>query len=216
MALIPIIQPPIMLLLTSREERLIRMPDMREVSRKEIIIFPVVGMILCTFPRPGRDSAARAVFLRQHPQGKRRGRPFGNTARNAIIDTATILVGLTVGASTQGDVFLNPKSVGIFALGAVAFSIATASGILFAKFMNLFLKEKINPLLGAAGVSAVPGSAREVHMMGQKTDPNQFPADACCGLQLLGGYWLGGLRRYPLEFSYRITRIRRGSRACSL
>ena len=99
---------------------------------------------------------------------------LAKTAASAIIDTATIFLGFTVGASTQGDVFLTPKSVGIFILGAVAFSIATASGILFAKLMNLVTKSKINPLLGAAGVSAVPGSAREVHLVGQKEDPSNY------------------------------------------
>ena len=121
---------------------------------------------------------------------------LANTARNAIIDTATILVGLTVGASTQGDVFLNAKSVGIFALGAIAFSIATASGLLFAKFMNLFLKEKINPLLGASGVSAVPGSAREVHMMGLKADPTNFllmHAMACNSSGVIGSAVCAGI-----------------------
>jgi oxaloacetate decarboxylase beta subunit len=96
------------------------------------------------------------------------------TARTAIIDIAIILLGVTVGASTQGDVFLTSKSVGIFVLGAVSFCIATACGVLFAKFMNLFLKSKINPLLGAAGVSAVPDSARVVQIVGQQEDPSNF------------------------------------------
>jgi oxaloacetate decarboxylase beta subunit len=95
-------------------------------------------------------------------------------ARTAIIDTVTILLGLTVGASTQADVFLTPKSVGIFVLGAASFCVATAAGLLFAKFMNLFLRDKINPLLGAAGVSAVPDSARVVQIVGQQEDPTNF------------------------------------------
>jgi oxaloacetate decarboxylase beta subunit len=99
---------------------------------------------------------------------------LANTARNAVIDTATILLGITVGASTQGDVFLTKSSVGIFALGAFSFCIATAAGVIFAKIMNLFLKSKINPLLGAAGVSAVPDSARVVQIVGQKEDPTNF------------------------------------------
>ena len=196
MALIPIIQPPIMRLLTSREERLIRMPDLREVSRKELIIFPVVGMILCTFLAPASIPLLGPFFFGNILKESGVVDRLANTARTAIIDTATILVGLTVGASTQGDVFLNPKSVGIFALGAVAFSIATASGMLFAKFMNLFLKEKINPLLGAAGVSAVPGSAREVHMMGQKADPTNFllmHAMACNSSGVIGSAVCAGI-----------------------
>lgn len=172
MALIPIIQPPIMKLLTSRKERLIRMPDLRDVSRRELVIFPVVGLVLCTFLAPASIPLLGPFFFGNIMKESGVVDRLANTARNAIIDTATIILGLTVGASTQGDVFLNPKSVGIFVLGAIAFSIATASGILFAKFMNLFLKVKINPLLGAAGVSAVPGSAREVHMMGRRrTEP---------------------------------------------
>ncbi len=95
-------------------------------------------------------------------------------ARGAIIDSVTILLGVTVGASTQGNVFLTSQSVGIFVLGALSFAVATASGLLFAKIMNLFLKTKINPLLGAAGVSAVPDSARVVQIVGQKEDPTNF------------------------------------------
>lgn len=196
MALIPIIQPPIMRLLTSKNERIIRMPEMREVSRREIIIFPVVGMVLCTFLAPASIPLLGPFFFGNILKESGVVDRLANTARTAIIDTATILVGLTVGASTQGDVFLNPKSVGIFALGAVAFSIATASGILFAKFMNLFLKDKINPLLGAAGVSAVPGSAREVHMMGQKADPTNFllmHAVACNSAGVIGSATCAGI-----------------------
>jgi oxaloacetate decarboxylase beta subunit len=121
---------------------------------------------------------------------------LADSARTAIIDTATILLGFTVGASTQADVFVNPKSVGIFFLGAVAFSIATASGVIFAKFMNLFMKEKINPLLGASGVSAVPGSAREVHVMGLKEDPTNFllmHAMACNSSGVIGSAICAGI-----------------------
>ncbi len=196
MALIPIIQPPIMKLLTSKKERLIRMPDLRQVSRKELIIFPVVGLILCTFLAPASIPLLGPFFFGNLMKESGVVDRLANTARNAIIDTATIFLGLTVGASTQGDVFLNPKSVGIFLLGAVAFSIATASGLLFAKFMNLFLKEKINPLLGAAGVSAVPGSAREVHLMGQKADPTNFllmHAMACNASGVIGSAICAGI-----------------------
>jgi len=121
---------------------------------------------------------------------------LAKTAASSIIDTATIFLGFTVGASTQGDVFLTPKSVGIFFLGAVAFSIATASGVLFAKLMNLFMKDKINPLLGAAGVSAVPGSAREVHLQGQKEDPSNYllmHAMACNSSGVIGSAICAGI-----------------------
>jgi len=174
MALIPVIQPPIMLLLTTKKERLIKMPPTREASKKEKLIFPVVGVILCCFLAPTALPLLGMLFLGNFLKECGVVNRLANTAQNAIIDTATIFLGFTVGASTQADVFLTPKSLGIFFLGAVAFSIATASGIIFAKIMNLFLKEKINPLLGAAGVSAVPGSAREVHLMGLKEDPTNF------------------------------------------
>ena len=174
MALIPVIQPPIMRLLTSREERLIRMPPGREVSKKELVIFPVVAVLLCCFLAPTALPLLGMLFLGNFLKECGVVNRLAGTAQSAIIDTATIFLGFTVGASTQGDVFLSPKALGIFCLGAVAFSIATASGVIFGKIMNLFLKEKINPLLGAAGVSAVPGSAREVHVMGLKEDPTNF------------------------------------------
>ncbi len=174
MALIPVIQPPIMLLLTTKKERLIKMPPAREASRKEKIIFPVVGVILCCFLAPTALPLLGMLFLGNFLKECGVVNRLANTAQSAIIDTATIFLGFTVGCSTQADVFLTPKSLGIFFLGAVAFSIATASGVIFGKIMNLFLKEKINPLLGAAGVSAVPGSAREVHLMGLKADPTNF------------------------------------------
>ena len=174
MALIPVIQPPIMRLLTSREERLIRMPPGREVSKKELVIFPVVAVLLCCFLAPTALPLLGMLFLGNFLKECGVVNRLAGTAQSAIIDTATIFLGFTVGASTQGDVFFTPKALGIFCLGAVAFSIATASGVIFGKIMNLFLKEKINPLLGAAGVSAVPGSAREVHVMGLKEDPTNF------------------------------------------
>jgi oxaloacetate decarboxylase beta subunit len=121
---------------------------------------------------------------------------LAQTARSAIIDTATILLGFTVGMSTQADVFLTAKSIGIFAMGFTAFSLATASGVVFAKIMNLFTKEKINPLLGAAGVSAVPGSAREVHVMGLKADPGNYllmDAMACNASGVIGSAIAAGV-----------------------
>jgi oxaloacetate decarboxylase beta subunit len=174
MALIPVIQPPIMRLLTTKKERLTKMSPTREVSKKEKVIFPVVGVLLCCFLAPTALPLLGMLFLGNFLRECGVVNRLSNTAQSAIIDTATIFLGFTVGCSTQADVFLTPKSIGIFMLGAVAFSIATASGVIFAKIMNLFLKNKINPLLGAAGVSAVPGSAREVHLMGLKEDPTNF------------------------------------------
>ncbi len=174
MALVPVIQPPIMRLLTTRKERLIRMEEPRVVSKREKIIFPVIGFLLCCFIAPAALPLLGMLFfgnlLRECLVAER----LAHAARTSIIDTVTILLGITVGASTQADVFLTPQSVGIFFLGAAAFGIATASGLLFAKFMNLFLRKKINPLIGAAGVSAVPDSARVVQMIGQKEDPTNF------------------------------------------
>lgn len=174
MALVPVIQPPIMKLLTTRKERLIRMEEPREVAKKEKIIFPIVAFLLCCFLAPAALPLLGMLcfgnLLKEAVVTER----LAVTARNAIIDTATILLGITVGASTQGDVFLTSASVRIFILGACSFAVATASGLLFAKFMNLFLKSKINPLLGAAGVSAVPDSARVVQIVGQKEDPSNF------------------------------------------
>lgn len=174
MALVPVIQPPIMKLLTSRKERLIRMEEPRQVSKREKMIFPVIAFLLCCFLAPAALPLLGMLcfgnLLKEAVVTER----LAVTARTALIDIATILLGLTVGASTQGDVFLTQNSVKIFVLGALSFCIATACGLLFAKFMNLFLKKKINPLLGAAGVSAVPDSARVVHVVGQREDPSNF------------------------------------------
>ena len=196
MALIPIIQPPIMRLLTTRKERLIHMPEPREVSKKELMTFPVVGVLLCCFLAPASIPLLGPFFFGNIMKESGVVDRLADTARTSVIDTATIFLGLTVGASTQGDVFLTPKSVSIFLLGAVAFSIATASGIIFAKIMNLFMKEKINPLLGAAGVSAVPGSAREVHLVGLKEDPTNFllmHAMACNSSGVIGSAICAGI-----------------------
>jgi oxaloacetate decarboxylase beta subunit len=174
MALVPVIQPPIMRLLTTRKERLIRMEEPREVTKREKILFPIIAFLLCCFLAPAALPLLGMLcfgnLLKEAVVTER----LAVAARTSIIDSVTILLGVTVGASTQGDVFLTTKSVGIFFLGALSFCVATACGLLFAKFMNLFLKEKINPLLGAAGVSAVPDSARVVQVVGQREDPTNF------------------------------------------
>jgi oxaloacetate decarboxylase beta subunit len=196
MALIPIIQPPIMRLLTTKSERRIRMPESRLVSKRELLMFPVIGVVLCCFLAPASIPLLGPFFFGNLMKESGVVDRLANTARTAIIDTATIFLGFTVGASTQGDVFLTPGSVKIFFLGAVAFSIATASGVIFAKIMNLFLKEKINPLLGAAGVSAVPGSAREVHLVGLKEDPTNYllmHAMACNSSGVIGSAICAGI-----------------------
>jgi carboxybiotin decarboxylase len=197
MALIPIIQPPIMRLLTTKKERLIHMPETeRQVSRKELVFFPIVGLLLCTFLAPASIPLLGTFFFGNILKVSGVVDRLAKTAGSAIIDTATIFLGFTVGASTQADVFLTPKSLGIFLLGSVAFSIATASGIIFAKLMNVFMKEKINPLLGAAGVSAVPGSAREVHVVAQKEDPTNYllmHAMACNASGVIGSAICAGV-----------------------
>ncbi len=174
MALVPVIQPPIMKLLTTKKERMIHMEEPRDVSKKEKIIFPIVGFLLCCLLAPAALPLLGMLFFGNLLKECVVAERLAVAARTSIIDTVTILLGITVGASTQASVFLTPKSVGIFVLGALSFGVATASGVLFAKFINIFLKIKINPLLGAAGVSAVPDSARVVQHVGHEADPTNF------------------------------------------
>ena len=174
MALVPVIQPPIMRLLTTRDERLIRMKPPRKVSRREKMIFPVAAFLICTLVAPGAMVLLGMLFFGNLLKESMVTERLANTARTAMIDIVTVLLGFSVGASTEASTFLTRQSLLIFGLGALAFAIATAGGVLFAKFMNLFLKEKINPLIGAAGVSAVPDSARVVQMVGQQEDPHNF------------------------------------------
>jgi oxaloacetate decarboxylase beta subunit len=172
MALVPVIQPPIMRLLTTREERLIRMPPPRKVSKREKMIFPVAAFLICGLLAPASIVLLGMLFLGNLLKESCVTERLAQTARTAMIDVVTIILGFTVGASTQAQTFLTPQSIGIFALGALSFAIATGGGVLFAKLMNLFLRQKINPLLGAAGVSAVPDSARVVQMVGHQEDPH--------------------------------------------
>jgi len=174
MALVPVIQPPIMKLLTTKKERLIRMKQPRQVTQREKIIFPIAGFLISAMIAPGAIVLVGMLFFGNLLKESCVTERLANTARNAMIDIVTILLGFSVGASTQAQTFITPQSLLIFALGALSFCIATAGGVLFAKFMNLFLKDKINPLVGAAGVSAVPDSARVVQMVGQKEDPHNF------------------------------------------
>lgn len=173
MALVPVIQPPIMRLLTTKKERLIRMKPPRAVSKTEKILFPLVGLIITTFISPSSLPLLGMLFFGNLLKESGVTRRLADTARTSMIDIVTILLGLTVGASTQADRFLTTDSLMIFGLGALSFMVATAGGIMFAKVMNLFLSkdEKLNPLIGAAGVSAVPDSARVVQNFGLKEDP---------------------------------------------
>ncbi|SBW00599.1 Oxaloacetate decarboxylase beta chain [uncultured delta proteobacterium] len=174
MALVPIIQPPIMRLLTTEAERKIVMRQLRPVSRREKIIFPLLIVLLCAFLLPDATPLMGAFgfgnLLRESGVVER----LSKTAQNEFINIVTILLGLAVGSKLGAEQFLQPKTLGILALGAVAFSIGTASGVLLAKGMNLFMKEKINPLIGAAGVSAVPMAARVVNKVGQESDSNNY------------------------------------------
>lgn len=174
MALVPVIQRPIMLLMTTKKERLIRMKTPRTVSQKEKIIFPIVGFILTALIVPSGMPLLGMLFFGNLLKESGVTKRLAETARGPLIDVVTILIGVTVGCSTQADVFLTGTSVKIFALGLMSFVIATACGVGFAKIMNLFCKEgnKINPLIGNAGVSAVPDAARVSQNVGRECDPN--------------------------------------------
>ncbi|MGN1210661.1 MAG: sodium ion-translocating decarboxylase subunit beta [Candidatus Cryptobacteroides sp.] len=174
MALVPVIQKPIMLMLTTKKERLIKMAPPRQVSQKEKIIFPIVGLILTAMIVPSGLPLLGMLFFGNLLKESGVTRRLAETARGPLVDVVTILIGLTVGCSTQADKFLTGTSVKIFLLGLLSFCIATICGVLFVKFMNLFLKEgrKINPLIGNAGVSAVPDSARVSETVGRQFDKN--------------------------------------------
>ncbi|MEI7676253.1 MAG: sodium ion-translocating decarboxylase subunit beta [Bacteroidales bacterium] len=176
MALVPVIQPPIMRLLTTKKERVIRMKPPRAVSRTEKVIFPIVGLLLTCFLVPSGLSLLGMLFFGNLLKESGVTKRLAETARGPLIDVITILLGVTVGASTQATQFLTSDSVKIFGIGAVSFIIATAAGILFVKFFNLFLKpeDKINPLIGNAGVSAVPDSARISQTLGLEYDSSNY------------------------------------------
>ena len=173
MALVPVIQRPIMLALTTKKERLIRMPKPRQVSQKEKIIFPIAGFLITAFIVPSGLPLLGMLFFGNLLKESGVTKRLANTASNALIDIVTTMIGLTVGCSTQADKFLTGNSLKIFLLGLLSFVIATTCGVLFVKFFNLFLKEgrKINPLIGNAGVSAVPDSARVSENVGKEFDP---------------------------------------------
>ena len=172
MALVPVIQPPIMKLLTTPKERLIRMRPPRTVSKLEKILFPIIGMLLTTFVVPSGLPLLGLLFFGNLLKESGVTKRLADTAKGPLIDIVTILIGLTVGASTQATTFLTPSSIFIFGLGAASFVLATIAGVTFVKIMNLFLKEgnKINPLIGNAGVSAVPDSARVSQIIGLEYD----------------------------------------------
>jgi oxaloacetate decarboxylase beta subunit len=174
MALVPIIQPPIMKALTTKKERLIRMTQSRNVSKLEKICFPLLIVVLCGLLLPDAAPLIGALMFGNLMRECGVVERLSKTAQNELINFVTIFLGLAVGSKLSADQFLTAQTVGILALGAVAFSIGTAGGVLFAKFLNLFFKTKINPLIGAAGVSAVPMAARVVNKVGLEDDPQNF------------------------------------------
>lgn len=176
MALVPLIQPPIMRFFTTKKERLIKMKPARTVSQNEKIIFPIFGLILTCFFVPSAIPLLGMLFFGNLLRESGVTTRLAKTASNALTDIVTMLLGLTVGASTQASEFLTIDTIKIFALGAMAFIIASSSGVLFVKFFNLFLPEgkKINPLIGNAGVSAVPMAARISNDLGLKYDPSNY------------------------------------------
>lgn len=174
MALVPIIQPPIMKALTSPEERVIKMAQLRHVSKLEKILFPLAVLMMTILFLPSATPLVGMFcfgnFMREVGVVDR----LSSTAQNELINIVTIFLGLGVGSKLQADKFLNVETLGILALGAVAFSIGTAGGVLMAKLMNKLSKEAINPLIGAAGVSAVPMAARVVNKVGLEANPQNF------------------------------------------
>ncbi|MBE6230691.1 MAG: sodium ion-translocating decarboxylase subunit beta [Bacteroidales bacterium] len=176
MALVPVIQPPIMKLLTTEKERRIKMKAPRAVSPTEKKLFPIVGFLLTAFIVPSGIPLLGMLFFGNLIKESGVTKRLATTASGPLIDVITILIGITVGCSTQADKFLQWSSVKIFILGAISFVIATFAGVLFVKFFNLFLKEgnKINPLIGNAGVSAVPDAARVSNNVGLEYDKTNF------------------------------------------
>lgn len=174
MALVPIIQPPIMRLLTTKEERQIEMRQLRHVSKREKIIFPVLVLSLCALLLPDATPLIGALMFGNLAKECGAVDRLSDTMQNALINIVTILLGLAVGSKLAASKFLQTKTLGIIALGLFAFCVGTAVGILFAKLMNKFSKEKINPLIGSAGVSAVPMAARVANKVGLEENPNNF------------------------------------------
>ncbi len=188
MALVPIIQPPIMKLLTTKKERVIKMKQSREVSKKEKILFPIVVFVISALVCPASIPLVGMLALGNLLKESGVTDKLAGTARTSMVDIVTILLGFSVGLATEASKFLNFQTIFIFILGAIAFAIATTFGLLFAKLMNLFLPKgkKINPLIGAAGVSAVPMAARVVHTVGQKEDPQNFLIHHAMGPNIAG------------------------------
>ena len=174
MALVPVIQPPIMKTLTTKKERQIKMKQLRSVSKVEKIVFPVVITAIVALVLPDAAPLIGCLMLGNLMKECGVVDRLSKTAQNELMNIVVIFLGLSVGATATGATFLNAKTIAILCMGIVAFSLSTAGGVLLAKLMNLFSKEKINPLIGSAGVSAVPMAARVSQIEGQKADPTNF------------------------------------------
>lgn len=174
MALVPVIQPPIMKLLTTKEERQIKMVALRPVSKMEKIIFPIVISVFVALLVPSAAPLVGCLMLGNLMKESGVVDRISKTAQNELMNIVTIFLGISVGATATADTFLSWSTIAIIAMGIIAFSMGTAGGVLLAKFMNLFLKNKINPLIGSAGVSAVPMAARVSQTVGQKENPSNF------------------------------------------
>ncbi|MDD3489937.1 MAG: sodium ion-translocating decarboxylase subunit beta [Paludibacter sp.] len=174
MALVPVIQPPIMRLLTTKKERMIKMKQLRIVSKKEKIIFPIFATAFISLLLPPAAPLVGSLLLGNLMRESGVVERLSKTVQNEMMNIVTIFLGITVGATATAGAFLNMQTMMIMVIGVLAFSVGTGSGVLLAKLMNLFLKEKINPLIGSAGVSAVPMAARVSQVVGQEEDPGNF------------------------------------------
>ena len=174
MALVPVIQPPIMRALTTKEERKIRMKQLRPVTKTEKILFPIIVTIFVAFLVPSAAPLIGCLMLGNLMRETAVVDRLSNTVQNELMNIVTIFLGISVGATATAENFLNVQTLEILALGVIAFGFGTAGGVLLAKLMNVFSKDKINPLIGSAGVSAVPMAARVSQVVGQKDDPGNF------------------------------------------
>ena len=174
MALVPVIQPPIMKLCTNEKERLIKMKQLRHVSKMEKVLFPITVLLLCAAFLPSAAPLIGAVMLGNLAKECGVVDRISDTMANSLINIVTILLGLSVGSKLAAEKFLTWETLGILILGVIAFGVGTAGGVWMAKLMNLFVKDKINPLIGSAGVSAVPMAARVSNKVGLEYDPTNF------------------------------------------
>lgn len=203
MALVPLIQPPIMRLLTTAKERKIRMKTLRKVSKKEKLVFAVMVMSVCILLVPDASALLFMLFLGNFFRESGAVERLSKAAQNEIINIVTIFLGISVGITMTGESFLNGKTIGIIAMGIVAFGVSTAAGVLMAKLMNVFSRSPINPLIGSAGVSAVPMAARVSQVEGQKYDPGNFllmhamgpNVAGVIGTALVAGYFIASIPR---------------------